>query len=60
VTPAAATSEWDQLLAEFPGVSQLFTVASSPALGVEHNIETASRPMTVKFRRLDLVRLAAA
>jgi hypothetical protein len=31
VAPAAAVSEWDQLLAEFPAVSQPFTVASSPA-----------------------------
>jgi hypothetical protein len=27
VAPAAAASEWEQLLAEFPGVSQPFTVA---------------------------------
>jgi Reverse transcriptase (RNA-dependent DNA polymerase) len=32
----------------------------SPAHGVEHNIETAGRPTTAKFRRLDPVRLAAA
>jgi hypothetical protein len=60
VAPAAAVSEWDQLLAEFPAVSQPFTVASSPAHGVEHNIETAGHPTTTKFWRLDPVRLAAA
>jgi Reverse transcriptase (RNA-dependent DNA polymerase) len=60
VAPAAASSEWEQLLAEFPGVSQPFTVALSPAHGVEHNIETTGRPTTAKFRRLDPVRLAKA
>jgi hypothetical protein len=40
VTPAACSSEWTKLLAEFISVSQPFTVRSSPAHGVEHSIET--------------------
>jgi hypothetical protein len=59
-TPTAAVSEWDSILAEFPAVSQPFTVASKPAHGVEHSIETTGCPTTAKFRRLDPVRLAAA
>jgi hypothetical protein len=38
VTPAACSGEWASLLAEFLGVSQPFTVRSSPAHGVEHAI----------------------
>jgi RNase H-like domain found in reverse transcriptase/Reverse transcriptase (RNA-dependent DNA polymerase) len=60
VTPAAGTSEWASLLAEFPSVSQPFTVRSNPAHGVEHMIETVGRPATAKFCRLDPQRLAAA
>jgi hypothetical protein len=56
----AAVSEWDSILAEFPAVSQPFTVASKPAHGVEHSIKTTGRPTTAKFRCLDPVRLAAA
>jgi hypothetical protein len=41
--PAAYSAEWTLLLAEFPGVSQPFTVCSSPAHGVKHSI----RPLTV-------------
>jgi hypothetical protein len=57
---AAASSEWDQLLAELPGVSRPFTIALLPAHGVEHTIETAGRPMMAKFWRLNPARLAAA
>jgi hypothetical protein len=59
-SPVADSSELDSILAEFPGISQPFTVASSPAHGVEHTIETSGRPTTAKFCRLDPVRLAAA
>jgi hypothetical protein len=33
---AAAAVDWEQILAEFPGVTQLFTIASSPTHGVQH------------------------
>jgi hypothetical protein len=33
--PAAGPSEWEQILAEFPGVSQPFSVATNPAHGVD-------------------------
>jgi hypothetical protein len=58
--PAVNESEWTSILREFPAVTQPFTVASSPSHGVEHIIETAGRPTTARFRRLDPVRLAAA
>jgi Reverse transcriptase (RNA-dependent DNA polymerase)/RNase H-like domain found in reverse transcriptase len=55
-----AAGEWHRLVAEFPGVTLPFTVASSPTHGVQHHIETSGRPVTAKFRRLDPARLAAA
>jgi hypothetical protein len=58
--PVAGSSEWDSILSEFPGVSQPFSVATSPAHGVEHTIETSGRPTMAKFCHLDLVHLAAA
>jgi hypothetical protein len=58
--PAAGISEWDNILAEYPGVSQPFSVATKPAHGMEHVIEMSGRPTTAKFCRLDPVRLAAA
>jgi hypothetical protein len=58
--PAEEISEWDSILAEYPGVSQPFSVATKPAHGVEHVIETSGQPTTAKFCRLDPVRLAAA
>ena len=57
---AAATDEWQQILDQFPAVTQPFTVASAPSHGVEHVIETTGRPCTARFRRLDPARLAAA
>jgi hypothetical protein len=58
--PAAGISEWDSILAEYPGVSQPFSVVTKPAHGMEHVIETSERPTRAKFRRRDPVRLAAA
>jgi Reverse transcriptase (RNA-dependent DNA polymerase) len=56
----AEPSEWQTILAEFPQVSQPFTVASSPRHGVEHQVITTGQPATAKLRRLDPARLAAA
>jgi hypothetical protein len=36
-----AKEEWHRLVADFPGVTQSFTVASSPTHGVQHHIETS-------------------
>jgi hypothetical protein len=58
--PAVGKSEWDSILAEFPSISQPFSVATNPAHGVEHTIETSGHPTMAKFCRLDPVRLAAA
>jgi Reverse transcriptase (RNA-dependent DNA polymerase) len=58
--PAREADKWQAILDEFPGVSQPFSVATTPSHGVEHVIETTGRPTTVKFRRLDPVRLAEA
>jgi hypothetical protein len=58
--PPAGSSKWSEVLKEFPAVTQPFTVASSPSHGIEHIIETASRPPTAHFWRLGPVRLAAA
>jgi hypothetical protein len=57
---AAATAEWEQLLAEHPAVVQPFTVSSSPRHGVQHHIVTTGQPCRAKFWRLDPARLAAA
>jgi Reverse transcriptase (RNA-dependent DNA polymerase) len=58
--PAASQTYWPSIVAEFPGVTQPFTVASSPSQSVQHHIITKGRPVTPKFRRLDPARLAAA
>jgi hypothetical protein len=46
---AAGISEWDSILAEYPGVCQPFSVATKLAHGVEHVIETSGQPATAKF-----------
>jgi hypothetical protein len=56
---SAAAAEWEDILAEYPGVTQPFTIASSPTHGVQHQIITQGRPVTAKFCRLDPNRLAA-
>jgi hypothetical protein len=38
VAAVTVEGEWHRLVAEFPGVTQLFTVASSPTHGVQHHI----------------------
>jgi hypothetical protein len=63
VSPGAPTppaDSWTAIFEEFPSVSQPFSVQTKPSHGVEHIIETAGRPTTVKFHRLDPTRLPAA
>jgi hypothetical protein len=45
--PEAGSSEWDSILAEYPGVSQPFSVATNPAHGVEHTIKTSSNGLPI-------------
>jgi Reverse transcriptase (RNA-dependent DNA polymerase) len=52
--------EFSALLLQFPAVAQPFSVSTTPHHGVEHHIVTRGPLSTVKFRRLDPVRLAAA
>jgi RNase H-like domain found in reverse transcriptase len=49
----ALQADWRSIVAEFSGVTQPFTVASSPSHGVQHHIITKGRPVTAKFWRLD-------
>jgi hypothetical protein len=51
------SSEYQQLLSEFPTVCQPFSVVSSPSHGVKHQIVMMGHPATVKFCCLDPVRL---
>jgi hypothetical protein len=57
---AAGGLEWESILADFPSISQPFSVATNPAHGVEHATEASVCSTKAKFCRLDLVHLAAA
>ena len=52
-SPASSTSpsasQWHEIIAEFPGIADTFSAASTPSHKVSHHIETSGRPVTARF-----------
>ncbi len=56
----AAVGPFNKILGEFPEVVNFSKKLPPVRHDVVHHIKTTGRPVTAKYRRLDLVRLAAA
>ena len=59
-TQGGSHSDYQQLLLDFPAVTNLSKKLPTVIHKVQHHIETVGRPVSAKYRRLDAEKLAAA